>query len=90
MSKYRYVYKVYIKLARVGWLCVDEGQREPYFLTRSRALRVQALAVRTMEAAYTRLGVVKTIRLHRRANAYRMAMVRRQSCRTRWVHSAYD
>ena len=89
MSKYRYVYKVYIKLAKVRWLCVDEGQREPYFLTRSHALDVQTLVVRTMDAAYMRLSVAKTIRFHRRANAYRMAMVRRHSCRTRWVDYNY-
>ena len=89
MSRYRYVYKVYIKLAMMEWLCVDEGQREPYFLTRSHALRVQTRVVRTMDAAYMKLSVVKTIRLHRRASAYRMAIVRRQSCRTRWVDYNY-
>ena len=88
MSKYHYVFKVYIKLARTDWECVDEGQREPYFMTLSRAVEVQKEIINTMHGDYMSMKIKKTIRFHRKANAKRVAMIRRNSCRSRKI--AYD
>ena len=89
MSKYHYVFKVYIKVPRTGWHCVDEGQREPYFMTLSRAVEVQKEVLDTMHGDYMGLKTKKTIRFHRKANAKRMAMISRTSCRTRKIACDY-